>query len=157
PEVAALQADHARLRSLQAEDGPQQHGFAGARAAHDAENFVLEHLHVELVVHHLGTEAIHDAARLDHRTPCGHQMSSSRKSTANSASARMTRKIDCTTATVVRRPSSREESRTCMPRYTPAMAISMANTGALMMPTQKVVGAIESFTRSRYCVSGMSS
>ena len=38
-----------------------------------------------------------------------HQMSSSMKITANTASARITRKIDCTTAAVVSRPSSREE------------------------------------------------
>ena len=44
-----------------------------------------------------------------------HQMSIFMNSTANSASARITRKIACTTATVTRRPSSRDESRTCMP------------------------------------------
>ena len=45
-----------------------------------------------------------------------HQKSSCTNKMANRASARMTRKMDCTTATVVRRPSSRAESRTCMPR-----------------------------------------
>ncbi len=58
---------------------------------------------------------------------------------------------------VVSRPSSREEPRTCMPRYAPAIAITSANTGALMIPTQKVVGAIASFTRLTNWVRGMSS
>ena len=46
----------------------------------------------------------------------GHQKSISTKMIANSASASITRNIDCTTATVVRRPSSSEEPLTCMPR-----------------------------------------
>ncbi len=115
------------LRTLQAEDRPQQHRLAGARTADDAEYFVLHHDHVEVVVHDLRAEAIDDAERLDHRLAIwrcpdeavralGHQRSSSMNSTANSASARITRKIDCTTAIVVSLPSSRDESRTCIPR-----------------------------------------
>ena len=40
-----------------------------------------------------------------------HQTSISMNSTANSASARITKKMACTTATVIRRPSSRAEDR----------------------------------------------
>ena len=104
----------ARLRPLQAEDGAQQHRLAGARAADDAEHLALLHGHVEMVVHHLRAEAVDQPAHFDEGF--GHQMSSCQNATANSASANITRKMDCTTATVVRRPSSREESRTCRPR-----------------------------------------
>jgi len=50
------------------------------------------------VVDHLLAEAVDDVAHHDHGL--GHQKSISRKKIANSASAKMTRKIDCT-----RRPS----------------------------------------------------
>ena len=66
------------------------------------------------VVHHLRAEAVDESTNFDEGF--GHQTSSNQKATANSASANRTRKIDCTTASVVRRPSSREESRTCRPR-----------------------------------------
>ena len=102
------------LRPLQPEDGAQQHRFARTRPADDAEDLALLHGHVEMVVHHLRAEAVDEATNFDERF--GHQISSSQNATANSASANNTRKIDCTTASVVRRPSSREESRTCRPR-----------------------------------------
>ena len=113
-EVATQHSHLARLGTLQAEDGAQQHGLARARPADDAEYLTALDGHVEMVVHHLRAEAIHQSANFDERF--GHQMSSCQKAMANIALAKMTRKIDCTTATVVRRPSSREESRTCRPR-----------------------------------------
>src|SRR6185369_4464882 len=94
-DVAPFEPNGAFLRPLQAENGPQQHGFAGARSADDAEHFALDDRHVEMVVHHLRAESIHDADGFDH----GLHTPSSMNSTANSASARITRKIDCTTAT----------------------------------------------------------
>src|ERR1700735_5660174 len=97
---------------------------------------MLLHLHVESVVNDFLTESIvqslHTNRRIEIRIQ--HQKWICTNSTANSASARMTMKIDWTTATVVRRPSSRAESRTCMPRYVPTMAISTANTGAFTNP-----------------------
>ncbi len=117
PERAAHQAHLARLRALQAEDGPQQHGFSRARAADDAEHLAPLDGHVEMVVHDLAAEAIDEALDLDDGFDAGvAHMSSCQKMIAKTAFAKITRKIDCTTATVVRRPSSREESRTCRPR-----------------------------------------
>src|SRR6185437_11469980 len=146
-DVMPLDADRAGLRPLQAEDAPQQHRLAGAGATDDAEHFVLPDLHVQPVMDHLGTEAVDQAAHLEDRVD---QTPISMKSTAKSASARMTRKMAWTTATVVSRPSSREEPRTCMPLWVPAMAISTAKTGALMMPTQKVEGEMAWLTRLTY-------
>ena len=113
-DVAAVDAHHPGDRALQSEDGPQQHRLAGAGAADDAEHLVGAHFHVEPVVHHLGPEAVHQPLHLQHRVQP--QMSISMNSTANSASASITQKIACTTATVTRRPSSRADPRTCMPR-----------------------------------------
>ncbi len=112
-DVLTLDADHAGLRALQSQNAPEQHRLARARAADDAEHLVFIDLHVQAVVHQLGAEAVDQSANLQDRVP---HMSSSMNSTANAASARMTRKIAWTTATVVSRPSSREEPRTCMPR-----------------------------------------
>ena len=55
----------ARLRPLQSEDGPQQHGFARPRAADDAEHFAALHGHVEAVVHDLRAEAVHEPLDFD--------------------------------------------------------------------------------------------
>ena len=63
-----------------------------------------------------------DAERFDRQSDSGlladtpAHIPISMNSTANIALARITRKIACTTAMVVRRPSSREDPRTCMPR-----------------------------------------
>lgn len=109
----ALDADDTGLRSLQPENASQQDGFAGAGAPDDAEHLVLPHLHVETVVHNLAAKPVDQSLHLQDRV---NQMPISIKRTANKASARITRKMACTTATVVNRPSSRDESRTCMPR-----------------------------------------
>src|SRR5882757_3420356 len=135
----------------------QQHRLPGSGAAHHAEYFVLPHFHVQSIVHHLRAEAIVQAAHPNHRIEIGveHQKLICTNNTANSASARITMNMDCTTATVVRRPSSRAESRTCMPRYVPTMAMRMANTGALTKPAQNVVGDSDSRKRAVNCGSGM--
>ena len=99
---------------MQAEDGPQQHRLARSRAADDPEHLALEHRHVEAIVDDLPPETVDDTPDVDRRGH--HQIPISMNSTANSASARITRKIAITTATVVSRPSSREEPRTCMPQ-----------------------------------------
>ena len=49
------------------------------------------------------------------------------KITAKIASAKMTRKMDCTTATVVNRPSSREEPRTSAPPRNDTVALVEKN------------------------------
>jgi len=70
-------------------------------------------------------------------------------STANSASASITKKIACTTR---RSPGAEfaRRARTLHAAITPARAMSTANTGALITPTQKVVGEIASMTRFAY-------
>src|ERR1700722_8373550 len=155
--VPAIQIHAAAVRVLQPKYRAQQHRLAGPGTAHHAEYFVLSHFHVESVVHHLRAEAIVEAAHPDHRIEIRveHQKLICTNNTANSASARITIKIDCTTATVVSRPSSRAESRTCMPRYVPTMAMRMANTGALTKPAQKVVGESASCMRAVNCGNGM--
>src|SRR5581483_9928565 len=151
-DVMPLDADGSGLRPLQAEDAPEQHGLAGAGAADDAEDLVLANLHLQAIVDHLPAEAIAEVPNLEHRIS---QTPISMKSTAKSASARITRKMACTTATVVSRPSSREEPRTCMPLCVPAIAISTAKTGALITPTQNVLGEIAWLTRLTYWSRGM--
>src|SRR5579885_488056 len=147
-DVMPFDADRAGLRPPQPEDAPQQHRLSGPGAADDPEHLVLTDLEIQALVHHLGAEAVDQSLHLQNgvrdQTPI------SMKSTAKSASARMTRKMAWTTATVVSRPSSREEPRTCIPRCVPAIAMSTANTGALMMPTQKVVAEMAWLTRLTY-------
>src|ERR1700722_18625492 len=112
-DLAAVEQHAAGIGPAQSEDGTQQYRLAGARAADDAEHLSFEHLHVDAVVHQLLAEAVDHAAHLQQRA---HQMSSSMNSTANKASTRITKKIDCTTASVVSRPSSRDDPCTRMPQ-----------------------------------------
>ncbi len=56
------------------------------------------------------------------------------KNTAKMESTTITRKIACTTAEVVRRPTSSALPRTCRPWKQPAMAMMRPKTGALMRP-----------------------
>src|SRR5262249_19499415 len=156
-DIAAFHHHLAGDRLVQAEHRPQQHRLAGAGAADDADHFTGIHVEADTGVHRLRTEAVDHVAHRDDRSRLVHQKSSSTNTIAKIASAKITRKIDSTTATVVSRPSSREESRTCMPRYVPTSAISAAKTGALMRPAQKVVGASASCSRGMNCVSEISS
>src|SRR6185437_808407 len=153
-DVMPLYPYGAGLRPLQAEDAPQQHRLAGAGAADDAEHLVLPDFQLQAVVNHLGAEAVDEAPHLQDRV---NQTPISMKSTAKRASARITRKMAWTTATVVSRPSSREEPRTCIPLWVPAIAIRTANTGALTIPTQKVDGEMAWLTRLTYWSRGMCS
>ena len=99
-DLAAVEQNAAGIGPAQPQDGTQQHRLAGAGAADDAEYLALVNLHVQPRVHYLRPEAVDHAAHLKQRT---HQTSSSMNSTANSASTRITKKIDCTTASVVSR------------------------------------------------------
>src|SRR5579862_8547558 len=64
-DVGTEDAHHSGLRVLQAEDAPQQYGLPRARAADDAEDLVLPHLHVQPVVHQLTAEAVDQALNLE--------------------------------------------------------------------------------------------
>ncbi len=96
----------------------QENRFAAARAAHDPHHFTGKYIQIDMIVNQLISKAVHHAAHRNNGCFLGHadQKSSCTKTMAKIASARITRKIACTTATVVKRPSSREESRTSMPR-----------------------------------------
>jgi hypothetical protein len=65
--IPAIQFHAAAVGVLQSEDRTQQHRLAGPRTAHHAEYFVLLHLHVESVVHHLRAEAIVEVVHPNHR------------------------------------------------------------------------------------------
>src|SRR5687767_11981705 len=109
-DVAPTDADLSSRRPVQTENGLQQHCLAATRTANDAEYLPFIDLHVQSIMHHLPAEAINDAMRgYDDFVRRLLHMSSSMKITAKIASAKITRKIDCTTASVVSRPSSREE------------------------------------------------
>jgi epoxyqueuosine reductase QueG len=65
--VLAEHADAAGVGPAQADDAAQKHRLAGARAADHAENLAAAHVEVEILMHHLGTEAVDQTAHLDHR------------------------------------------------------------------------------------------
>src|SRR5882757_923444 len=116
--VLTIHFDRSGIRLSQAQNRLQQHGLARAGAAHDAEYFVRADFHIEAVVDDLFAETVDEAAHSnDGIGGCAlHQKSICTNRTANNASAKMTKKMDCTTAIVVSLPNSRADSRTCMPR-----------------------------------------
>src|ERR1700730_2059271 len=93
-------------RAPQSQNRAQQHRLAGARSTDDTEDFIRLNLHVETVMNELRAETVNQAAHPDDGAlnRVGHQKSICTKRTANTASASMTMKMDCTTATVVNRP-----------------------------------------------------
>ena len=105
----------ARVGRLQADDRPQKHGFAGAGAADHADDLAPADREVEILVDHLLAEAVAEPAHLDDRLAAfghsprvellrnfGHIHPMFEKKTAKTASSTITRKIDWTTAVVVR-------------------------------------------------------
>jgi hypothetical protein len=130
--VAPEHADLARLGLLQADDRTHQHRLAGAGAAHHAENLAAPQVDLEALVHDLVAEAILEAAHLNDvaalvrafrarigpvlgQLNCAHIHPIELKKTANTASSTMTRKIACTTAAVVLKPTSSALFLTCIP------------------------------------------
>ncbi len=95
--VPAQDLDPAGRGADQADDAPQQDGFARPRSADDAHDLAREHVQVGAVMDHLtaepGLEAAHPDDRLVHRrhTPRYENR------IENPASATITRKIDSTT------------------------------------------------------------
>ena len=110
-QVDAEHPDRARVRALQQDHFAQQRRLAGAAAADQREDLGAAHLEVESGVHDVVAEARRHLADLDDRCRrsaacvCACQRSSALKATENSASATITRKIDCTTLRVVWRPT----------------------------------------------------
>ena len=156
--VLAEHLDVARFRHLQADDRAQQHRLAGAGAADHAEDLAAAEGEVELVVDDLFAERIAQAAHLDDRVaavgngariefPGNHTHPIELKKTAKTASRTMTRKIDWTTAVVVREPTSSLLPWTSMPWKQPERAMMKPNTGALMSAIHKSVDGITSCRR----------
>ena len=117
-------------RVVEADDGAQQHGFAGTRTADQADNLAAEYVEIEIVVDDVVAELRAHAAQLEHdvaavavvdqlaafrlgRRLLGrsalprlrHHTSASRKMIENTASRTMTQKIDSTTERVVSWPT----------------------------------------------------
>ena len=61
----AEHVDLACVRRVETNDGTQQHGFARARSADDAQDLASLHFKVEPFVHGLGAEAVREAAHAD--------------------------------------------------------------------------------------------
>src|SRR3546814_8112336 len=107
----------------------------------------------------LFAEAVLQAANADDRfTTVGHQIHPIQvKKTAKNASSTITRKIACTTALVVRRPTCSASDSTSMPWKQPAIAMIAPNTGALTSPTSRSVIGTTSRRRWTKVTDGMPS
>ena len=153
--------DGALGRLVEADDGAQQHRFAGSRTAHKPDNFAAKYVEIEVVVDDVVAELGAHAAQLEHDVAavsvvdqlsafrpwlgCGtafaprqivfrHQTFASRKMIEKIASSTMTQKIDSTTERVVSWPTLSALPWTCSPSKQPIVAITAPNTGALIMP-----------------------
>ncbi len=106
--VLAKDLDVAGGRTVQADDGPQQHRFPGSGGADDTEDLAAEHIEFEAVVDGLVAKPVDKAAHADDRLArrLRHaQICNAEKKIENPASVTMTRKIASTTESVVRRPT----------------------------------------------------
>ena len=83
---------------LQSKHGPQQHGFAGTRAADDGEDLTATHLQIQTIVHPMVAKLGHKAL---HGSGDRHQIPSCVYRIEKMASAMITRKMASTTARVV--------------------------------------------------------
>src|SRR5205823_6549786 len=108
-----------RFRRLQTDDRPQQHRLAGSRAADYAQNLAAADREVEIVVHNLLAKGVAQAFDGNDRMAVlwvrTHIQPMLEKKTAKTASSTITRKIDWTTAVVVRVPTSSLLPCTSMP------------------------------------------
>ncbi len=112
--------DGAFGRVVEADDGAQQHGFAGPRSTHKPDNLATKYVEIEVVVDDVVAELRAHATQLEHDVAAvavvdqlaafrlsvfRHQTFASRKMTENIASSTMTQKIDSTTERVVSWPT----------------------------------------------------
>src|SRR6185369_3259231 len=112
--ILAKHFDHAGIGFLQTDNRAHQHRFAGARAADHAEDLAAVDGQVEILVDDLLAEAVPEAPHANERL-VGHFHPIEVKKMANTASRMMTRKIDWTTAVVVRSPTCSDVPSTSMP------------------------------------------
>ena len=83
-DVLAEDLDGPLGRVVEADDGPQQHGFAGPRSAHKADNLATKYVEIEVVVNDVVAELRAHAAQLEHdvaTVPVVDQLSAFRLST----------------------------------------------------------------------------
>ena len=106
-EVVAEHFDPAARRVLQPDDRTQQHGFAGPGTADHRQYLAADHIEIDVVMQDVPADARDQALDADGDVRVGHgaHRPSLEKTTENTASAVMTRKIDSTTACVVCRPT----------------------------------------------------
>src|SRR5690606_34763774 len=121
-----------------------------------ADDLATPYIQIEVLVHHVAAELVAQPADADDRLAFRHK-SISMKKTAASASIRMTTKIDWTTLEVVWVPTDSALPATLNPSRQPIAAIRNANTGALLMPTQKWRTAVVSCRRVTNISGEMSS
>src|SRR6185369_14725407 len=147
PDRLAQDLHRALLRRFEAQDLAQQHGLAGARAAHQRQHFAPLHGQVQVLVDHgasLGRgEYRAQLADLHHRRSAAGQgefgrfhrlqAPTSLNSTANSASTRITLVIEVTTEAVVPTPRLWVLGWTRRPKWQPTSAIRMPNTTDLLL------------------------
>ena len=147
---------------IEADDGAQQHGLAGARPADQADNLATKYVEIEIVVDDVVAELRAHVAQSQHDVAAvamvdklaalqqrrlfrcrglfgqgglgGHQTSANRKMIEKIASSTITQKIDSTTDLVVSWPTLSALPRTCRPSKQPMVAMTAPNTGALIMP-----------------------
>ena len=87
-------------------DDPQQHGLAGAAAAHDGQRRALPQGEAHAAQHLLLLEGLSNVAQLDEGRGHGaHHQKSSSKSLVRKKSETITAMATCTTVSVVERPS----------------------------------------------------
>src|SRR5688572_27340560 len=144
--------DLAGVGRAQAEDRAHQYRLAGAGATDHAEDLAAAHLQVEAFVHDLLAESVVEAAHADDRLVVAllvaallatrlrrrrHHHSIRMNQSAMIASRMITSEIACTTLEVVRSPTDCAVPSTCRPSRQPTSAITIANNGALLIPTRK--------------------
>src|SRR5690554_6481004 len=107
--------DAARIRPQEADDLLQQHRFAGARTAHDANDFPPAHIQIQAIMHLMRAKGLGQPAHLDNGPVIACHMPTNAKNTENSASATITIKIDSTTDIDVKRPRDSASPPTLSP------------------------------------------
>ena len=96
-----------RFRTFEANYGSHQYRFASTRPANNAENFAIANIKINPVMHRLCTKTVDDSAHTDRNGIVEvHTQPTQVKNTAKNASSTITRKMACTTAAVVLRPTS---------------------------------------------------
>src|SRR5581483_9920337 len=148
--------DAAGNRLVEPDDRAQQHRLARAGAADDAHHLAAPDIEIQMIVHDVIAEGVHQAAHLDHhvappaRLPvAAHaQIPRIENRIEKPASNTMTRKMDSTTERVVSLPTLAALRSTFNPSKQPTSAMMKANTGALIRPTIMVDSDI-AFSSSR--------